>query len=63
MTDNCALSSTLGLLAHLSIDELKEVLNDDDRFENMTRDANIVVCYQSHNILVVCYAEHHRSIV
>lgn len=40
MAENTALSATLGLLSHLSIDELKEVLNDDNKFEAMTKDAN-----------------------
>lgn len=39
------LSSTLGLLAHLSIDELKEVLNDHEKFENITKEAKISVSY------------------
>ncbi len=38
MAENNALSSTLGLLTHLSIDELKEVLNDDMKFDNLTTD-------------------------
>lgn len=45
MAENCALSSAVGLLAHLSIDELKDVLNDDDKFDNITKDANIAVSY------------------
>ena len=43
MAENNALSATLGLLAHLSIDELKEVLNDDSKFEAITKDANKTV--------------------
>lgn len=45
MAENNALSATLGLLTHLSIDELKEVLNDDNKFEAMTKDANKTVSY------------------
>lgn len=40
MADNSALTSTLGLLSHLSIDELKEVLNDNDKFDAITKDAH-----------------------
>lgn len=50
MADSNALSSTLGLLAHLSIDELKQVLNDSDKFENVTKDANINVSFFHHII-------------
>lgn len=53
MADNNALSSTLGLLTHLSIDELKEVLNDNDKFEAVTKDANKAVSLSvCHNILL-----------
>lgn len=45
MAENKALMSTLGLLTHLSIDELKEVLNDNDKFENITKDGNVTVSH------------------
>lgn len=55
MAENNALSATLGLLTHLSIDELKEVLNDDNKFEAMTKDANKtakVMGYTEKDILI-----------
>ena len=36
------LSSAMGLLAHLNIEELKEILNDDTKFENMIKDVKQV---------------------
>lgn len=45
MAENSALISTLGLLEHLSIEELKEVLHNDEKFENITKDANLTVSF------------------
>jgi ESCRT-I complex subunit VPS37 len=32
------LAPAMGLLTHLNIEELKEILNDDSKFENMIKD-------------------------
>lgn len=32
------LTAAMGLLTHLNIEELKEILNDDSKFEDMIKD-------------------------
>lgn len=34
--------SALGLLSHLNVDELREVLNEEEKFENMVKDVKDV---------------------
>lgn len=46
MADTSELSTILGFLNHLSIDDLKDVLNDDNKFEEITKDpSNKVIFY------------------
>lgn len=37
--------SAMGLLAHLNADELKEMLNDDTKFDSVLKDVKQVITY------------------
>lgn len=55
--------SALGLLSHLNADELKEMLNDDTKFdETVLKDVKQVIIYLYFVIVLVTYISVNRHV-